>query len=374
MLFVLDKSLAENIDRKDVQRALRYIALGRREGKHLIFCEKRNTMKAFAKYEALGSYTRAIYQYILDRRFSYKKSYYEKLIRYVRVVAEDTVISWRNVGSQKEIKIPAALIDDSAFIQQTILLCENETDCKLYEKMASVYMIWASMENKHGINICYEPRGGGGDTTADQYKAIQRNRRRLCLCLSDSDQKYPNGPIGDTARKLKKIKSAGTLCEHETIGVREIENLIPTAMFSQVSKGNRDRMLCIDFLEKLEESRSSETRQFLDLKSGLSGKDYFDLLSKNQEYWQSFWDTIRPFRMSEIKQGCLNNQTCSSPEKCNCFLFKGLGDKILNDIIKMSVLPTDHKIAEMLNDTLKPYWEKYGELVTAWCCGHSHIS
>lgn len=368
MLFVLDKSLADNIDKEDVRRALFYIALGRREGKHLIFCEARNTMKVFAEYTGLGSDTRAIYQNILNRLPS-KKRYYERLIRYVRVVAEDTGISWRNVGSQKEIKISAASIDDSALIQQTILLCENEADCKLYEKMASVYMIWASMGK---IIIRYEPRGGGGDTTADQYKAIQHSRRRLCLCLSDSDQKYPNGPIGDTAKKLKKISQPDTLCEHETIGVREIENLIPTAMFSQVSKGNRDRMPCIDFLEKLEESRSSETRQFLDLKSGLSGKEYFDLLSKNQEYWQSFWDTIRPFGMSEIKQGCLNNQTCSTPEKCNCFLFTGFGDKILKDIVNMQV-PTDHKIAEMVGDPLKPCWERYGELVAAWCCGHSRI-
>ncbi len=403
MLFVLDKSLAENLGEESVKLALFYIALGGREGKHLIFCEDDDIVKAFAECEELDDATRAVYMKTYSK-LAYRQGYYDYLVRRVRVVADTTgSLSWRIIGDKKEIRISADLINDSTLIQKTVLLCENEADCKVYEKMAKVAMIW---RHAGGINISYEPRGGGGDTTADIYRTVQKGRNRLCLCIADSDRKYPAGPLGKTAKKLRKTDNPlETLCELKIIEVREIENLIPTSMFSEVSEKDRNRMQCVDFLEQLNESSIRDAKKFIDLKKGLSGENLFAFLSENQplDYWRCFFNTVCSFNtvnmssecsnyqecpspgkcncwiMQGLEKGimsseCSNYQECPSPEKCNCWIMQGLGNGILEDVLEMLDKKSYHKISELICEELKPYWEEYGNLVSAWCCGGSMIT
>jgi len=368
MLFIPDKSLAKNLGSRHVRLALDHIALGRREGKHLIFCEKRDIMKAFADCGELDTKARATYGTILNKHWSFTKACYDMFILHARVVAKDTGgVSWRSIGNKKEIKIPAELINDSAFIQKTILLCENETDCKLYVKMAETAM-------KRRIKIHCERRGGGGSTTADIYKGIREERKRLCLCLADSDRDYPEGPLGDTSRKLEKADTPDeTLCKLKIIGVRELENLISTAMFGEVSSS--DRMECIDFLEKLERTSSQKAREFLDLKKGLNGHKLFSFLAGNHppDYWQNFFNAVRSFK-ANMKKECVENRECPTSDKnCICFVMKGLGDNISEAVLEMLDRQSCLKISEMLSEELKPYWKEYGELVAAWCCGAAPI-
>jgi len=365
MLFVLDKSLAENLESPDVQKALLYIAIGRREGKHLIFSEDFKTMKAFAGHEGLTSDTREIYQNVFNR-LSTLKSFSETVVRRVRVVAKHQDIFWRDMsGGKKEIIVSASLIDDSSFIQPTILLCENQKDCELCQIMAQT-----SMNGK----IRSEHRSGGGSQIYPTYKEIQDRGNRFCLCFVDSDRKYPGCPLGTTARPFEEMPKTSKLCEFEIIEAREIENLIPTAMFDKVSDPNRIR--CISFLEKLECSPIADARRFIDLKNGLKGRDYFGLLSHNADsaaYWQKFFNTINSW--INISESCLNNQACdkSKSENCACIIMYGLGEHILEAVIEMLNKQSPQKISEM-TAALKPYWQEYGELISAWCCGSNRIS
>ncbi|MCP4105818.1 MAG: hypothetical protein GY749_09820 [Desulfobacteraceae bacterium] len=365
MFFVLDNSLAENLDDENVITALEYIALGRREGKHLIFSDMK-TMKAFATCTSLTPKACRTYQKILTRLPS-KKNSLNTLIRQVRIVSEDIGIMWRKIGTGKEIRVSARLIDDSCFIQPAILLCEHENDCELYRKIAEASMKWS---NKGKVTVRYEKRGGGGSTTADPiYKNIQKECKRFCLCLCDSDWKYPGGPLGDTAKVLKRTdKPDEGLCECKVIEVREIENLIPTAMFSKVS--NPDRIKCIEFLEQLEKSPIAEARKFIDLKNGLKGKEYYDCYDHNSGYWSNLLNTVRSVQSSDgLINECRDNQTCKSPKNCTCSITRGLGEKISEAVVKMLEEESGLKVSEMVDDALKPYWQEYGELVVAWCCG-----
>ena len=367
MLFVLDKSLADNLESPDVQKALLYIAIGRREGKHLIFSEDFKTMKAFAGHEGLTSDTREIYQNVFNR-LSTLKSFSETVVRRVRVVAENRDISWKDMGEgKKEIIVSASLIRDSSFVQPTILLCEDKSDCELYEIMAKTNI-------RGKIIIRYDSRGGGGSQTCPTYVDIQNKRNCFCLCFADSDQKYPHGPLGTTAQPLMKITTTNLLSEFKIIDVREIENLIPTAMFDKVSDPNRIR--CISFLEKLECSPIADARRFVDLKNGLKGREYFGLLAHNADsaaYWQKFFNTINSW--INISESCLNNQACdkSKSENCACIIMYGLGEHILEAVIEMLNKQSPQKISEM-TAALKPYWQEYGELISAWCCGSNRIS
>ena len=94
MLFVLDKSLADNLDQEPVRTALEYIALARREGKHLVFSDMK-TMRILATSECLPARTRQIYQKIFNRLPS-KKAYRDALIRYALVVSGDIGVEASN--------------------------------------------------------------------------------------------------------------------------------------------------------------------------------------------------------------------------------------------------------------------------------------
>jgi hypothetical protein len=318
-------------------------------------------MKSLVRYEFPDLKTRGTYQKILNRLPS-KKAYFDIFDRYARIVHEDSniAIKWKDIGTKKEIRIPAHFIQDSSFIQPTILLCEDEIDCKLYQKMAEVNLTWKKIK----IKIRYEPRGGGGNRIANVYEAIQKNLNRFCLCIGDSDRKYPSGSLGDTAKNLKKIdKEKETLCECKIIEVREIENLIPTAMFNEVS--NPERIRCIDFLEELEKSNIAEARKFIDLKEGLKGKEYYRLLSENQ----TFFNQIQYVEGIKISKNCKKYQSCMGSQSCTCILMYSLGDKILEAVISNLEEKSIPKISEMVSDALKPYWQEYGNLVVSWCCG-----
>jgi hypothetical protein len=258
MLLVLDDSLAEALKgtdellKKPVLVALENIALGRREGKHLIFA-KPKTLLTFARCPDLCQSTQSVYKGLIDDQ---DPGYPPRVIRRVEVTAIDTGPTSRMDGKCQIIRIPARYFADSKLIQETVLLAENLLDTSFYLKVAETYLVWEKLNKQ--IKIRCERLPGGGNTTFDLYKSILEASpgKRFCLCILDSDKESPNCPMGGTARKVEEgVKEMEgrdqQFGEHWVIGVRDIENLIPTVWYSQVSEKS-DRMRCVEFLEQLE--------------------------------------------------------------------------------------------------------------------------
>lgn len=404
MLLVLDDSLAKALNgtdellKKPVLSALENIALVRREGKHWIFA-KPQTLITFKKCLELCERTRSVYSELLDD----DPGYPPPVIRRVEVTALDTGPSSRMDGKCKVIRIPARYFGDSKLIQETVLLAENLLDTDFYLKVAETYLVWKKL-NRH-IKIRCERLPGGGDTTFNLYKSILEALpgKRFCLCILDSDKESPHCPMGGTAKKIeegveKMEEGNKPFGEHLVIGVRDIENLIPTVWYSQVSEKS-DRMRCVEFLEKLESSAIAEARKYVDLKEGLTGEKI--LQAKTIQVLQDWLKWLKQLqgssttvinqnqqslktevvnRLTELEKltgatifetTCIKAESCQEKQNkklCQCIITTGLGDKILAVVVNLLETMTAQQIAKEVDESLKPEWEKIGELVTAWCC------
>ncbi len=377
MLLVLHDSLANALDLNTVLEALEMIALARREGKHLVFA-KRDVLKSLLNCSALSKRTRQVYSKIYAQ-LAEMQVYLQTFTRRVEVIALDTGLSSRLEKHCKVISVPARYFCDSALIQKTVLLTENLDDATLYQTITQIYLKWNKLK---GIAILFEAYAGGGSTTEKAYQLIQDKQERFCLCLLDSDKKSPNSPLGNTAKDVKKIENTNQpLCEYFIVGVREIENLIPTQLYSTVSSGDVNRMPCVHFLEQLEKTSIAEARKYLDIKNGLKLNEILQA-SKNSPFskdWMNWLNNVSSLNIKYIKKTCLKNKACLKGKNCDCIITTGLGDKILEAVIKVIETPTkdqptQQKIVEMVDPLLKAEWEPIGEMITAWCCRTSRIS
>jgi hypothetical protein len=371
MLLVLDDSLKNALDQNVVLEALENIALGRREGKHLIF-SNRKTLESFKNCSSLSTRTRQVYLKLYTQ-FP-ELPHPQTFVRRVEVVALDSGLSSRMEGHCKVISIPAHYFCDSALIQKTLLLTENLDDATFYKTIAEIYLRWKKLKKK--ITILLDPYLGGGSTTVTAYKLIQNNQERFCLCFLDSDKKSSSSPFGNTAKNVVAIDDPNKpFCEYFVIGVREIENLIPTRLYSEISSGDPNRMAGVNFLERLEKSTLTEARKYLDIKKGLKLGEILSA-SSNTPFstdWLNGLNDLYPLAIS-ISKTCLNDQVCLKSENCDCIITTGLGDNILKTVVEQIEKPTQYqlrepKIAKMVDQLLKPEWEKIGEIITAWCCG-----
>lgn len=82
---------------------------------------------------------------------------------------------------------------------------------------------------------------GGGGTTAAQYKAALTEHRPT-LCVVDSDQRYPGGPTGSTAKAVAAAGQGNSsqIVQAHILPVREAENLIPLSILLEVYKSNSE--------------------------------------------------------------------------------------------------------------------------------------
>ncbi|MEG4584873.1 hypothetical protein QUA54_06440 [Microcoleus sp. MOSTC5] len=266
MLILIDSSVVdkgeENTWDDETVLALEILATARREGKHLVIAE-RKTLKKIARCCRLSEITRNVYTHLSNHATQNFRSYLSVVKRYIEIVnpcLEPQVVE--NSG-QQIIQVAPRFFNDSESVQKTILLCENSDDAVFYETIAKVYLIW----KKRNVQIVCEPRGGGGNTISSEYINIQKAKKRFCLCIVDSDKIAPDGNLGSTASRLQ-TQSDSTCINTQTfiLDCREIENLIPNSILSELCSGNQERLKALKYFENI--SSAVDIRYFLDLKKG----------------------------------------------------------------------------------------------------------
>lgn len=382
MLFVLHDSLIDSLTQADADRELRVniiealtkIASSYRRGNHLIFAP-RNSLKVLKQCEALAETTRNIYNSLLNhyaqlgplRDFGLK----------VEVRAQIDKIKTESINDQKILCISAAHVANTSMTEETILLAESQNDVRFYKRLAEV-----SIHQKRNIIIKCDPRGGGGSTIVSEFQSIVDRQNRLCLCIVDSDRKYPQASMSETAKQLmKKYKYenlAPPLCHCEVLKPHEVENLIPTRYLDEAIKSDPNRLNNVTFLEALESSDDREARSYLDLKDGLKLGPIIQNESAYTAYWKSIVFCLQA-HTHQVSPTCWTKPHCTDKEKCNCLIISGFGDKILDEVLahpNFHHTGSSHKVYEALKEPLKTEWANLGQIIEAWCCGgnlHSAI-
>ena len=341
------------------------LSIAWREGKHIV-TGSRETLDYIRNNAKLSPKQRGCFDHMY-KDTTVHGALKSQLLRHIEAVAGLSLPELKHFGDKKTIRLPLEFFHDSETIQKTVLLTENVNDQLLYGIMLSVFMC---SKNISGSYCSHEPIGGGGSTTQNPYKTYQNSMNRLCLCILDSDRKFPKGPIGNTARSVKDIDvDDKPHTELMILDSREIENLIPTKLLKEMPSQNHSFGESIVRLELIEESNSGWLRNFLDFKKGTKLGKILLLGHNTDEYkaWKDYFDTID---LNTINKNCINSKSCMKNESnnnCECFISLPFCEGILGMSCEHLDSMSPEKIMECLCKYTKPEWEKIGGLIFAWC-------
>lgn len=368
MLFVIDESVADVLEAQgdpseELIEALQLLASAYRRGSHLITAS-RSTLMILKDCPHLSRIDQSAYLKMLNDLPG--TGVYSKFIRKVIVVAQSGVLDSYMSGQCLVIRISAGHVSNHHIVFETVFLSENLTDLYLYEMIAKVYQVLARIGT---ITLRYDPVGGGGSTTAEQYQAYQSAKNRLCLCIADSDRKYPHARRGGTCRELEDVDDPNLpLCELVCLNVQEAENLISNRMYHEALCSNPDQMRTVAELERLDASPRADSRHYLDLKEGIR---LLEIIHPNADpQFAAYWSSVFA-QLGHRTDRCWLNADCDSKDDCQCVVGR-LGRTVLETVIEQVLRKNSiHKLAEMLDDLVAPEWVRLGELITAWLCGRS---
>jgi hypothetical protein len=100
----------------------------------------------------------------------------------------------------------------------------------------------------------------------------------------------------------------------------------------------------------------AEARKYLDIKKGLKRNEIFQVLQDSSDSpfsskdWMNWLNTLD----LKISKTCLKEKECQNSKNCDCIITTGLGDKILDAVIKHINIPTkeqptEQEIAKMVD-------------------------
>ena len=238
MLFVLNEDLAGLVmdNNQEATRVVNDLCVAVRYGFHSFFAD-RKVLDSLIKCENLHKESRGIVNHLLS---SYSFSFgIRNNVQLLIELNNERQITVDNTGGKTQIGLPISTIKDNSLFQQTELLLENIVEKDLYVQMAKYYCskVKIGFPARTNLRVIH----GGGNTTDIVFKK-ELSEKRSCLCICDSDSKYPGCELGETAKKVVGIDtSQWPMCKVITTApYREIENLIPYQRLVSLTKHNGD--------------------------------------------------------------------------------------------------------------------------------------
>ena len=258
------------------------------------------------------------------------------------------------------------------FNEESHLLTENIMDSEFYECVTKTYQ-----KNKRidcGVfRTRFFPVQGGGATIKDVYLLECKHGEHFCLCILDSDKKWPNCKVyGQTAQEFEKtigawMKENGEVikCDYYVMqNTGEIENLIPLTVLKHFSSLQTSRFM-----------RSySSIFLWLDLKKGIEYKMFYN--DEAYKEWKAVLPVEIPWTQIDIvKQASIDeNDYKERLNNANLpVVVTPWGGKLLEKVLhpdrkhrgKYNLYETN--LEELLPEQ-KAEWLRIGEMIFSWCC------
>lgn len=295
MLIEIDKSLIEDIkikkdkpEYKDIIELLDELAESYRKNKHIIIADI-DVLEYLGSLTDLSPKSRSIYNLLCDHVHTDYYSLKKQLKIFIKIVGNNTSDNLKvTSGNQEILNFPIEFIKKFKEFRKTLLITEDIEDSRFYISLTQKYIDYKKIND---IDLAFDKNNGGGNNT---YKSVEDEiNERFILCILDSDKKYKNDKIGQTARNVKRFidkdkpNSLGIYIKDMTgiyiLDVREKENLIPPSFYKLCSNGNNKDLLQI--LSKLEITKEScnnctlceELLKYGDLKDGTKLQNYLKI-------------------------------------------------------------------------------------------------
>lgn len=312
--------------------ALNNLALGAREGNHMILSTKR-TAAFLSNHSHIGERERAFFR-TLETRHSTLVS--ARSIVQTRISATLNQISdIRTSGSSTIIEVPLSFFARSSAIQPAILLGENLDDCALLIEIARAF---AHVTGYKSVRTAFEKRPGGGDTTSDVARQLLEEDKRILLVYVDSDRITPKDRLGSTALKVQRVyNEIGPVWSKLFIlACKDLENLLPGRFFQEKFSGHPDHSAATDFLENLEQKSLFDSRLYIDIKKGLLLEELLHPARTPNDF-NDVWDpVIQAIATSDIStnplaKDCARNRQCKERQACSCKLAGANNTNLLSE-------------------------------------------
>jgi hypothetical protein len=366
MLFWLDSSLADAVEDNNCKNlacfAIERIVYSQIFGNHLYYSDPK-TLNRIINY---GDFNERVKSHLVKIFHEYpQKGIFRDIKKRIEVVWGEKMYEIISENEKWKIRISADVVLDSLITERAIFLGENNRDIEFYKNFALVFMY----ENRFlkGLSINFDPIGGGGNNICDQYDVIQKDNKKLCLCIVDTDCDYNGDSLGQTAKNLINrhdinfsYGSQKIFCEYMLIKARESENLIPSPALYEIEDGNPNRQKFLYWLEAVEQI-NSDARFYVDIKNGMKFNEIIQ--SRNSDlihYW------TRHLKQWLTNCSFIEDESCGGD--CICFEVPGMGNNTLDNVLEIFQRLTTQKIAEMVrgNQLLKQRWLEIGENIYLW--------
>lgn len=349
MLIEIDDSIVSEAENGNTEAVdiLRDLIISYSHGIHFVYANS-HLLNRIIALKKLGDVEKMMYIKLKGKL---------KIIVGIRnIVVVKCILTYNETSRAEEgcIYINPADFKEFCLFEKTILIGENLNDCKVFRHISDKYLCCHKL---WGANCIFFEMNGGGATTVDVYENQINNCTNFCLCIIDSDKKFPSDEIGGTAVEVKNkhTEIQPPHCDYYIMeDVSEVENLLPHEMVKKVTAINSNLL----YLLRLDIA-------FLDMKKGIVkgvlqntlAKDYYcDLLSGHQQEL----DEINAC-YDDVSQRNLNKQ-----EKKECIV-PGFGTNLLKDVLGLSWDEIDWKKLK-LTDSQVYEWEEIGKRVFSWTC------
>jgi hypothetical protein len=361
MIFEITEELVSAKD-KNFIKCLDNIFLGFIEGNHLIY------MKPKVHTLILENYNEEIDNRLRNNLISFEENFMREskmlldhISDIIRIIptSEKEIILKEKYYNVRNLHTSRFLF--SSKIQKCTLLGENEEDSFIYKIMAEEYIKTKELSN---ISIVLKPENGGGNTTSPVFINKIKRDDEICLCILDSDKKFPNdSSLGATANRLKReSKDIFNLKYNYYIEerCRELENILPEGFYYKKYFPDINKRSIFNKLDILYEI-NHDFIYFLDMKDGL--KHYTIRTEKDWNQACKLVDTT--------KTSC-GISICLKKDKCTYSVIERFGNKILGDFINFyEEIPSSEfsLILKSADERIKKIWFDIGKMVFSWSCG-----
>lgn len=231
-------------------------------------------------------------------------------------------------------------ITESTFLQKTIFLTENLMDGKAFLKGAETFIFDNKMISS-ACRICFDFYNGGGSSTFDVFRELQ-DKKKLFLCVVDSDKEHPKASLGSTAKRFASVEQGfGDSYYFEVLDCHEIENILPKKLLVQVAPaGWRGGVV-------FSKAEFFDFRKYADHKLGLKLSMGRALdVKHSDDYWRKF--------------NALDE---------NDWLCEPLGAEILEKCIERMNQVSIRELSELIEPEVDRGWLRLSRLAASWGVG-----
>lgn len=361
MLYYITNEIVDAAEENnpEVIKVLDSIAAAHRYGYHFVFSSRDilRRLTVIENYE--NKVTSQVYKTILEKYSIYGGIISKISLRVVFLLNDPSYFKRNENEGYSEIGYHISNVSVTNLINKTGLLGENSQEITFYLQMVKFYQ----KKIKTQIPTQYNLVHGGGDTTNNVLSLEDESKERFCLAILDSDRKYPDGPFGDTLRKIiakRKKEVYHTTHYIYSDKYREVENMIPIQLLRTVCLNYPDSIKGVEDLENIKSNDGDVN--FYDVKKGISHKKY----STINEGPEKKYVTNHIMLARNLSEKQLKNHI--KPDSAEKLLF-GTGDQSLNRVIEYFSEGHSEWVEETTFDAdLEKEWIRMGEEILNWTC------